>query len=177
MLFQNRLHSFPMLRVGAKAGRLFKDKRPGFLHCSCGNVQLGVSGRRIFGVTSNFLKVRFGVWQFCCCIAGGQTLRRLGRLLFGSGFRLGSGILDLFQDCVVLLRRGLGQAFKEDIRGFQIATKDLQPDAGVEFVRKVYALGKQGCPPDGAGADVVFPCDALAGFLGGLLVFSLICSL
>ena len=84
---------------------------------------------------------------------------------------------DLFQDSAVLLRRGLGQAFKEDIRGFQIATKDLQPDAGVEFVRKVYALGKQGCPPDGAGADVVFPCDALAGFLGGLLVVILICSL
>ena len=51
------------------------------------------------------------------------------------------------------------------------------PDAGAEFVRKVYTLGKQGCPPDGAGTDVIFPRDALTGFLGGLLVFILICSL
>ena len=173
MLFQNRLHSFTMLRFGAKAGRVFKDKRPGFLHCSCGNVQLGVSGRRIFGVTSNFLEVRFGVWQFCCCIAGGQMLLQLGRLLFGSGFCLGPGILDLFQDVVILLRPGLGQALKEDVRGFQIAAKDLMSDAGAEFIRKVYALGKQGCPPDGTGTDAVFPCDALTGFLGGLLMFIL----
>ena len=51
------------------------------------------------------------------------------------------------------------------------------PDAGAELVRKVYALGKQGCPPGGTGADMVFPRDALTGFLGGLLVFILICSL
>ena len=87
------------------------------------------------------------------------------------------GVLDLFQDSVIFLRRSLGQTFKERIRDIQCTAENLQPDAGVEFVRKVYALGKQGCPPDGAGADVVFPCDALAGFLGGLLVFILICSL
>ena len=83
----------------------------------------------------------------------------------------------MFQDNVVLLRRGLGQAFKENIRCFQVTAKDLMPDAWAELVCEVYALGKQSCPPDGTGADVVFPCDALAGFLGALVVFILICSL
>ena len=34
-------------------------------------------------------------------------------------------------------------------------------------------MGKQGCPPDGTGTDVVFRCDALTGFPGGPLVFIL----
>ena len=83
---------------------------------------------------------------------------------------------DLFQDSAVLLRRGLGQAFKEDVRGFQIAAKDLLPNAGAEVVRKVHALGKQSCPPDRAGADVVFPRNALTGFLGGLVGFIFVCT-
>lgn len=47
------------------------------------------------------------------------------------------------------------------------------PDAWAELVCEVYALGKQSCPPDGTGTDAVFPCDALTGFLGGLLMFIL----
>ena len=93
------------------------------------------------------------------------TLWQLGCFLFGGRFCFGLRIFDLFQDGVVLLRRGLGQAFKEDVRGFQIAAKDLLPNAGAEVVRKVHALGKQSCPPDRAGADVIFPRDALTGFL------------
>lgn len=101
------------------------------------------------------------------------TLWQLRCFLFGGRFCFGQRIFDLFQDGVVLLRPGLGQALKEDVRGFRIAAKDLMSDAGAEFIRKVYALGKQGCPPDGTGADVVFPCDAFTGFLGGPLVFIL----
>ena len=66
MLFQNRLHSFTMLRFGAKAGRVFKDKRPGFLHCSRGNVQLDVGGAGIAGNTIHLFEVRFSIWQLCC---------------------------------------------------------------------------------------------------------------
>ena len=177
MLFQNRLHRIPMLRVGAKAGCLLENKGPGLLHLGRGNVQLGVSRTRIVGNTIHLLEARFSIWQLCCWMVGRWTLRQLGRFLFGSWFCLGPGIFDLFQDSLILLRRGLGQALKEDIRGFQVTAKDLMPDAGAELVRKVYALGKQGCPPDGTGADVVFPCNALTGFLGGLLMFILICSL
>ena len=104
-----------------------------------------------------------------------RTLRQLG--LIGGRSCLGLRMLDLFQDSIILPRRSLGQAFKENIRCFQVTAKDPMPDAGAEFVRKVYTLGKQGCPPDRAGADVVFPRNALTGFLGGLLVFILICSL
>ena len=82
----------------------------------------------------------------------------------------------MFQDSLILLWHSFGQAFKEDVWCSQITAKDLMPDAGAEFVCKVHALGKQGCPPDGTGADVVFPCDALTGFLGGLLVFILVCT-
>ena len=49
----------------------------------------------------------------------------------------------------------------------------MQPNTGVEFVREVYALGKQSRSPDGAGADMVLPRDALAGLFGGSLVFIL----
>ena len=79
----------------------------------------------------------------------------------------------MFQDSLILLWHSFGQAFKEDVWCSQITAKDLVPDAGAELVRKVYALGKQGCSPDGTGADVVFPCNALTGFLGGLPVFIL----
>ena len=175
MLFQNRLHSFPMLRVSAKAGRLLKNKGPGLLHLGRGNVQLDVSGTRIAGNTIHLFEVRFGVWQFCCWMIARWTLRQLG--LIGGRSCLGLRMLDLFQDSIILPRRSLGQAFKENIRCFQVTAKDPMPDAGAEFVRKVYALGKQGCPPDGAGADVILPRNALTGFLGGLLVFILICSL
>ena len=103
-----------------------------------------------------------------------RTLRQLG--LIGGRSCLGLRMLDLFQDSIILPRRSLGQAFKENIRCFQVTAKDLQPNAGAEVVRKVYALGKQGRPPDGAGADVDFPRDALTGFLGDLLVFILVCT-
>ena len=176
MLFQNHLHSFPMLRVGAKAGHLLENKSPGFLHPGRGNVQLGVSGTRIAGNTVYLLEARFSVWQLCCHIVARRTFRQLGSFLFGGRFCLGLGIFDLFQNGVELLRRSLGQAFKEDIRNFQVAAKDLQLDAGAELVCEVYALGKQGCPPDGTGADVVFPRNALTGFLGGLVVFILVCT-
>ena len=87
------------------------------------------------------------------------------------------GALDLLQDGVVILRRGLGQTFKERVRDIQYAAENLQPNTGAEFIREVYALGEQGRPPDGAGADMVFPRDAFTGLFGGPVVFILICSL
>ena len=56
---------------------------------------------------------------------------------------------------------------------FKSPRRTCRPDAGAELVCEVYALGKQGCPPDGTGTDVVFRCDALTGFPGGPLVFIL----
>ena len=83
------------------------------------------------------------------------------------------GILDLLQDGIVFLWLGLGQAFKERVRDIQYTAENLQPNAGAEFIREVYALGEQRRPPDGAGADMVLPCDALTGFFGGPVVFIL----
>ena len=106
-----------------------------------------------------------------------MLLRRLGRFLLNGRFCLGVGVPDLLQDGVVILRRSLGQTFKERVRDIQYTAENLQPNAGAEFVREVYALGKQGRPPDGAGADMVLPSDALAGLFGGPVVFKMICSL
>ena len=86
-------------------------------------------------------------------------------------------ILDLLQDGVVFLWLGLGQTFKECVRDIQYTAENLQPNTWAEFVREVYALGKERRPPDGAGADMVLPRDALTGLFGGPVVFILICSL
>ena len=61
-----------------------------------------------------------------------------------------------------------------------MAGKDLPPNPGAQIFCEVHAFGEQRCPAHRAGADIVFPRDALTGLfsdLGNLLVFTLICSL
>lgn len=107
VLFQNRPHSFPLLRVSAKAGHLLEYMLPGLLHHDRSNIKLGVSVRS-FSVCITVLhldEVRFYVGQFCHWIT---TLRRLGRFLLNGRFCPGLGVLDLLQDGVVFLWPGLG---------------------------------------------------------------------
>ena len=84
---------------------------------------------------------------------------------------------DLGKDIPPFVRTALHELGHFFIRELHFAGKDFLLDAGREVVRDVNAPCIVASTENGGTADTVFFCDSVAGFLSGVVVIIVICSL